>query len=104
MNVEESMVILGESVREELFMVAALIVQGFGKVKSLVKFFKTWNRMHTGKAITIFDDSGSVAAELNISRRRLKEPKWFALRVKDGASSAADRRILLAFGLLLAGL
>lgn len=103
-NVEDSMVYFGESIREELFIVAAWIVQAFGKVRSIVNFFKTWHRQSTGKEITIFDNSGSVAAELTIGRLSFKEPKLFSLRVGDGAPSEADRRILLAFGLLLAGL
>ncbi len=104
MNIEESMAYLGESVREELFTVAALIVQGFGKVKSIANFLKTRDRLSNGKAITIFDDRGSVAAELNINRSSLKKPRQFTLLVRDGAASDVDRRILLAFGLLLAGL
>jgi len=104
MNIEESMVYLGESAREELFMVATLIVQAFEKAKAITKFLNTWGRIRNEKAIAIFDDQGSLAAELNIYRSSLRKPRRFALRVRDCVPSDADRRILLAFGLLLAGL
>jgi len=104
MNIEDSIVYLGDSAREELFTVAALVINGFEKFKSVAKFLNTWGRISKEKATTIFDDQGSVAAELSIYRSSLKKHRHFALRIRDGASSNADRRILLAFGLLLAGL
>ncbi len=104
MDIEESVVYFGESVREELFSVAALIVQALGKIKSIANFLKTKSRDSNKKVIDIFDERGSVAARLKINKSCLKKPRMFTLLVKGGTSSDADRRILLAFGLLLAGL
>jgi hypothetical protein len=104
MDIEESVAYLGESVREELFSVAAFIFQGLEKIKSLTKFLRRKNRGSDKKVIDIFDERGSVAATLQISNSRLKKPRMFKLHVKGGVSSDADRRILLAFGLILAGL
>jgi hypothetical protein len=104
MDIEESVAYLGESVREELFSVAAFIFQGFEKVKSIANFLKRKNRGGDKKVIDIFNKQGAVVAFLEISKSRLKKPKILTLQVKGGASSGEDRRILLAFGLLLAGL
>ena len=104
MDIEESVAYLSESVREELFSVAAFIFQGLEKIKSLANFLRRKNRVGGKKIIDIFDERGSVAATLQISNSRIKKPRMFRLHVKGGASSDADRRILLAFGVLLAGL